>query len=286
MHQILYKMQYYNFSGKTFDNQLIINIKNRAFRYADSLFESMYFTNNKIVNLDKHWERFQNGIQIFKMNQSQLSLASELEEQCIKLIQKNDIKGAARIRLQIFRKGGGLYLPESNDNDYIIEVSPLKNSEYILNDKGLKIGIAKGIYKDISYFSEIKTSSKQEMILAAMQAKENDWDDAIILNSKGKVVESSNSNIFIVKGGKILTPPLKDGPINGIMRQSIIECTAEQNIEFIEKSLTPKDLDKAEELFISNSIRGIQWIEKFESKHYENNISAKLVKLLNSKYIQ
>lgn len=279
-------MRYYNFSGTITDNQYKISIDNRAFRYGDSIFESMYFTNNKIICLDKHWSRLQKGAALFNFDHLKISNADELEARCIELLNKNRMNGSARIRLQIFRHNGGLYLPENNDAEYIIEVSPLKNSEYNLNEEGLHIGIAYGVYKDFSYFSQIKTNSKQEMIIAAMQAKKNGWNDAIILNSKGRLVETSNSNIFIAKEGELFTPPLKDGPINGIMRQNVIESAKRLHIKLFEKSLSEKDLQQADEIFLTNSIRGIQWVKKFESLTFENIISNRLIKSLNDNYIQ
>ncbi len=275
-------MKYYNFTGKITSNQSILNPNNRAFRYGDSIFEAMYFTNNKIISLKKHWKRLHYGLSILKMNPTKFQSISDFEQQCYELINKNNIEGAARIRLQIWRKNGGLYLPKTNDIEYIIEVSPLENNIYKLSNKGLIIGIALDIYKDVNFFSKIKTNTKQEMILAAMQASENNWDDALILSSKGKIVESSNSNIFILKDNSLLTPPLNDGPLNGIMRQNIIEAANNLFIKVNEKSISPNDLLKANEVFLTNSIKGIQWVETFETKSFTNNLSLKLVNYLNT----
>ena len=279
-------MNYYNFSGKIISNKPIVSIENRAFRYADSLFESMFYTNNKIINIDKHWQRLQNGLVALKMKQFILQSASKLEQQCIDLLHKNNIETAARLRLQIFRKDGGLYLPNSNETDYIIEVSPLTDKNYSLNTRGLEIGIARDVYKDASYLSQVKTSAKQEMVIAAIEAKENGWDDAILMNSKDLLVESTHSNLFIVKNNALITPALSDGPLNGIMRQSIFECATKLNIRIAEKSLITKDLQEADEIFLTNAIKGVQWVEKFETKRYNSIFSEKLVKSLNTYYIQ
>ncbi len=278
-------MSYIIYSGEFTNNKNIINIHNRAFRYGDSFFESMFYS-NKIISIDKHWKRIEYGISTLKMKLTQLQSAEEMEYLCKKLIKKNNIRGAARIRLQFFRKGEGLYLPQTNETEYIIEVSALKNKEYTLNSKGLQIGIATNIYKDLSYLSQIKTTSKQEMIIAAIQAKEQAWDEAILCNSKGKIAETTSSNIFILIDNKIITPPLSDGPLNGIMRQNIMEICSTINIEIIEKSITREDLMHAKEVFITNAIKGIQWIEKFENNLYKNKVSKKLVNILNNNYLQ
>jgi branched-chain amino acid aminotransferase len=280
-------MKYFNFSGEIISfQQNAISTKNRAFRYADSLFESMYFTNNKIVCFEKHWKRLHSGMEALKMNPQILNSASNIEQQCIDLIRKNNITDAARIRMQIWRKYGGLYLPESNEIEYSIEVSPLQNEKFIANKNGLRIGIAESVYKDNSCFSNIKTTAKQEMIIAAMEAKEQNWDDAIILNNQGNIVEATSSNLFVYTNSKIITPQIIDGALDGIMRSNVIEIAKKLEIEVLEKTIKPDILQKSEEIFLTNAIKGIQWIKSFGQNTYGNKISTELINHLNINYIQ
>jgi branched-chain amino acid aminotransferase len=274
-------MQHYIHSGEIVNKEKGICINNRAFRYGDALFESMYFTYSRIQFIDKHLARLHNGMKQLSIAPHPMLKKDNLLKQTKELLIANNIKEAARLRLQVYRKDGGFYLPEDMNCDYILEVFPLNNTEYTLNTKGLHIGIAQSVKKNYNQFSQLKTTEKLEMVLCAIEAQNNGWDDAILLNDNGFLVESSNSNIFILKLGKIFTPPLKDGPLNGIMRQNIMSVCSTLNIDCIEKSLKPEDLKNADEIFLSNAVKGIQWISAYNSKRYIHKISDKLLLEIN-----
>ncbi len=271
-------MEYYISSGEITSCNQGISINNRAFRYGDGLFETMYFTNGKIINIDKHHLRLNKGLQLLRINCKKLN-SNYLLNKVKELLKANKIEGAARIRLQVFRKDGGFYRPENNDCDYIIEAFPLKNNHYMLNSKGLKIGIAKTIRKNINQFSQLKSTAKPEMVICAIEAQENAWDDAILLNDNGNIVESSSSNIFIYKNNVIYTPSIDDGLLNGIMRQTIIEIC--KKYEVIETHLTEFDILNADEFFLTNAIIGINWVSAFKSKRYFHKVSDNLLNELN-----
>ncbi len=276
-------MAYYNFSGKLLDINTGISINNRAFRYADGLFESMYFTNGKIMFLQQHYARLRNGMEVLRIDTNNLPSIDEIEHLAKKLIAANEIETSARIRMQVFRKAGGLYLPEDNTCDYIIEATALNNTEYQLNTKGLHIGISNSIKRNANIFSQIKTTAKQDMVLVAMDAKDNKWDDAILMNNSDSIVETSSSNIFAVINGNIYTPTLSDGALNGIMRQNIIEIAKQNKLSVIETSLNESNLLTADEIFISNAVKGIQWVVAFGTKRYFNSMSKSIISLLNKK---
>ena len=275
-------MEYYINSGKITNYSQGISINNRAFRYGDSLFETMFYTNGRVISFDKHIERLRRGLSILKISYNNI-IINDLLSLIKELIQVNKITNSARIRLQIFRKEGGLYLPSSNELDYIIEVFPLDNSTYKLNKKGIHIGIANNTRKDNNQFSQLKTTSKMEMVLCAIEAKEMGWDDAIIMNSAGKLVESSKSNLFIFYKHKLYTPTIEDGPLNGIMRQTVLEISNNIGIECVETHITNTDLLSADEIFLTNAIIGINWVSAFQSKRYMHKISDTLINELNKR---
>ena len=260
-----------------------ISIKNRAFRYADGLFESMFFTNNKIMFLDLHYNRLLEGMKLLQIETSNLPDKQQLIDKTRELIKANGIKSAARVRLQVFRKDGGLYLPDTNDCEYLLEATAIDNNEYTLNTKGLHIGITTKIKQHKSIFSKVKTIAKQEMIIAALDARENKWDDAILTNTSNNITETSSSNIFAVINGNLYTPQIDDGILDGIMRQMVLKIVAENNIPIIETSLTEANLEAAEEIFITNAVKGVQWVVAFGNKRFFNNMSKRIISLLNKK---
>ena len=274
-------MSYYNISGKISSNAQGLDIDNRAFRYADALFESMYFTNGKIQLIEEHWSRIQNSMSLLKMGLPSLPGHNDLEQATKDLMEVNNIKGAARIRLQVFRKSGGFYLPIHRDCDYLLEAQSLENEDYILNKKGLKVGIAENVKIAVSSFSQIKTTSKLEMVLGALEAEDKSWNDAILLNSAHHIAEATGSNVFILNDGQLFTPRIEDGALNGIMRQHIINIARNQNMDCFQTFLTVEDLINADEVFLTNAVRGIQWVEQFGDKVFGNKISSQIVKELN-----
>jgi len=271
-------MEYYISSGKITSCNQGISINNRAFRYGDGLFETMYYSNGRIINIEKHHLRLNKGLNLLRINCNKLNTSFILSK-VKKLLAANEIEGAARIRMQVFRKDGGFYRPENNDCDYIIETFPLENEKYKLNPKGLKIGIAKTIKKNKNQFSQLKSTAKPEMVICAIEAEENKWDDAILLNDEGYIVESSSSNIFIYKNNVLYTPHINDGLLNGIMRQTIIEIC--KRYEVIETHLTEFDILSADEVFLTNAIIGINWVSAFKSKRYFHKVSDNLLNELN-----
>ncbi len=275
-------MQYFIFSGEIKSVNEGISIGNRAFRYADGLFESMFYTSGKIMYFEKHYNRLLEGMEKLRINSDKLPSIKALEEQVKELLECNEIGSAARIRLQVFRKEGGLYLPENDDCEYIIEANSTNNSEYELNKKGFIVGISKSIFVEPNAYSQIKGIAKNQMILAAMEARDNSWDDIILTNNNDFIAEASGSNVFAVINGNIYTPSISDGALKGIMRDNIIRIAKENNISINETNLSISHVKSADEVFFTNAVKGIQWVMAIGSKRYFNTMSKRILKLLNS----
>lgn len=270
-------MNYHIISGKLSSDTNSISITNRSFRYADGLFESMFFTNNKIAFSARHLQRLYLGMETLRIELHPLLCIEKIEEGCRLLMAKNQISSSARVRLQVYRNAEGFYLPSSNKSEFLLEVFPLDRVKYKHNAAGLKIGIARSISKEASPLSQLKTTAKQEMIIAALEAQDKRWDDALICNSKGNIVESTNANLFIIKNNQLISPPLSDGPLNGIMRQNIIKIAPRLGLSFKAISLSPQDLLNADEIFLSNAIVGIKWVSQLQSKSFSSKISSTIL---------
>lgn len=122
------------------------------------------------------------------------------------------------------------------------------------------------------------------MLLAARYSEIHGLDDSLILNHQGNIVESTISNVFIVKNNAVLTPPLQDGPVAGVMRRHILETLSSSGVATLEQSITLDQLKEAEEVFLSNAITGIRWVKEFEDIHYSNETSLMLYpKLFNER---
>ncbi|HCV82845.1 MAG TPA: aminotransferase class IV, partial [Zunongwangia profunda] len=121
-------------------------------------------------------------------------------------------------------------------------------------------------------------------VLGGIFARENNYHNCLLVNEKKSVVEALNGNLFLVKGDRIKTPPLTDGALNGITRKQLVNMIKKlQEYNFEEVSISPFELQKADELFITNVIVGIQPISKYRKKEYTNTVAKDLLAKLNAK---
>ena len=103
-----------------------------------------------------------------------------------------------------------------------------------------------------------------------------------LIGIRQNVIEAANGNLFMVLNGQLITPPITEGCLNGIMRKQILRLSKElQSIEILEKAISPFDLQKADELFITNVIVGIQSVTKYRKKEFENSLAKQLLDKLN-----
>ncbi len=277
--------EYINYNGKLIEkSENIFGVDNRAFKYADGLFESMHATANKVQLFEQHIQRLTKGMDTLSMkipvkfrNKAEL-----LHQEINTLTNKNLQFKGSRIRLNVFRNPGGLYTPTSNKISYIIESQALPTANYTLNKQGLLIEIYDEQLKSINTFNYLKSVNSLFFVMAGIFKQKNKFDECLILNEQGNVVESISSNVFLVKDNKIYTPPLSSGCLPGIMRQNIIELIQSLNMEIeCNKAITINDFEQADEVFLTNAVRGIQWVVGFRHRRYYNNISKKLIKELN-----
>ncbi|WP_372751190.1 aminotransferase class IV [Labilibaculum sp.] len=270
--------------GKLYSkDELLFGAENRAFRYGDSLFESIHSNGTEIQFLSEHLDRLIHGMEALDMIVPS-EFKGRMKSNINFLINKNKAFAGTRIRLSIFRKDGGLYSPVDNSISYLIETSVLENAQYILNRKGLKIGIYDQIRKSQNLISRFKTGNSLPFILAANYRKKMNWDDCILLNDRGHIVESTSSNLFVVKNGNLLTPSIESGCVSGIMREQIIEAAVNLNLTvFDDCTITPDHLLNADELFLTNAIHGIQWVVAYKERRYFNKTAKLLIEELNRK---
>lgn len=274
---------YLNYNGTLIQqDQPVIRSSNRSFRYGDGVFETIRVINGKPQLLEKHFQRLLEGCKIlnYELSSDQQQL-HHFVAQVKTLIEKNLSCNNSRIRFSIFRNDGGFYTPNSNAISFLIEINPLLENEYTLNTKGLLVDIYPDIKKAKSLLSKLKSSNALLYVLASNYALQHKWDDSIIVNDKGNIVEATNSNIFAVKNGVLYTPPIDEGCVDGVMRSHIIKVAFESKIAVYEIPLAMNVLLNADELFLTNAINGIKWIGAYKVKRYFNNTSKLLIERLN-----
>ncbi len=257
-----------------------VAFNNRAFRYGDALFESIRTCNNKLMFLRDHITRLKLGMTVLRMNVPAEFNTENIQEQIINLLKHNSHAPNARIRLTVFRNEGGYYTPETNDISFLIESTELEG-DYQLNQKGFWVDVYSDIKKSINKLANIKTGNALLYVMAGLAKQSMKLDDCFILNENGVICESINSNIFLIKNGTMYTPPLSDGCVAGIMRKQIMTLATQHKILVFETNLTDYTLSNADEVFLSNSISGVQWVGQYKQKYYTNKMSVFFNEKLN-----
>ncbi|MDE3740296.1 aminotransferase class IV [Maribacter polysaccharolyticus] len=274
-----------NFNGELVKkNSHFLNHENRGLRYGDALFESIRVVNAKIYFLEEHYLRLMSSMRILRMEIPMDFTMEFLEEQILSTLKSNHLdQKPARVRVTVFRNDGGLYAPDSNDISFIIDTKELSTTFYGFEDTTYEVGLFKDFYLNQDILSTLKTNNKILNVVGSIFAKENDLDNCLLLNTQKNVVESLNGNLFLVKGNVVKTPPLSDGCLNGIIRKKLIgifENLGEYELELT--SISPFELQKADELFITNAIIGIQPITKYRKKQFNTGLSKNLLGKLNT----
>ena len=271
-----------NLNGSLLPNdQNFFKSGNRAFLYGDQLFETLRFHEGKLLFWEDHYFRIMGGACMLRMEIPQHLNIEFLENEIIKTLKASNLfKFNSRVRLSLFRSDGGLYLPTSRSLEYLIEVDRLIEKPLSLNNRGLTIDVFHDHYKPNQTISNLKGGNSLVSVLSSIFADENNLDEAIILNLESNICETTNSNIFIVSDKNLITPPLSSGCVNGIVRKQIIENASLWGYTIEEKSIKSFELIKADEVFLTNSIKWIQWVSRYKKKFYKNYISADLFQKL------
>ncbi len=271
-----------NFNGTIISEDATVLTKNRAFLYGDAVFETVKVINNKILFLEDHYFRLMSAMRVVRMEIPMNFTMEFLEEQILSIAENNQVIDSARARITVYRNEGGYYLPQNNSVSYLIHAVGIENKAYTIENKRYEVDLYKDFYITKQLLSSIKTTNKIINITGSIYANENDLDNCLLLNDSKNVVEALQGNVFMLRGNKLTTPPISEGCLNGVMRRQIISLAKKiENVEVLEEVISPFDLQKADELFITNVIKGIQPITHYRKKEFGTNMALKLVDKLN-----
>ena len=271
-----------NYNGELLSSNTTLSNSNRAFLYGDGVFETLKIVNSKLLFIEDHYFRLMASMRIVRMQIPDNFTLEYFEEQVLNLAKATNNQNSARVRMTFFRNDGGFYLPQTRTVSFLIQIAPLNQINYSFSDAVYEVDLYKDFYITKQLLSTIKTTNKMINITGSIFADENDLQNCLLLNNEKNVVEALNGNLFMLAGNKLITPPIEDGCLNGIMRKQIIQIVAKmENIELIENSISPFDLQKADELFITNIITGIQPITKYRKKEFTTQLSKVLIEKIN-----
>ena len=271
-----------NYNGQLVTSNTTLSNSNRAFLYGDGVFETLKIVNNKILFFEEHYFRLMASMRIVRMQIPVNFTLEFLEEEVLNLAKENGFENSARVRFTVFRNDGGFYLPKTRKVSYLIQISQLENVKYKISNSEYEVDLFKDFFISKQLLSTIKTTNKMINIAGSIFADENNFQNCLLLNNEKNVVEALNGNLFMLLNRKLITPPIMDGCLNGIMRKQILNFAKKvENLEVLEESISPFDLQKADELFITNIILGIQPITKYRKKEFKTDLSNQFLSKLN-----
>lgn len=272
---------YINFNGEILpaDSQLL-SIANRAFRYGDGLFESMRLMKGKLKFPELHAERLQKGMKALKIDGYSQTDAWFLKEKVEEIARRNKVKHG-RLRLTVFRDAEGLYAPTQNKMGYCLELTANDEPRYFLNERGLIMDVYSELLKPLNWLSNIKTCNSLTYVMAGLFKQQNKLDDVFLLNQNGFLCEANAANIFVWYQNHLYTPALSEGCVEGVMRQVVIKLAKDNGIPFTEAQINAEILNQADEVFLTNATKGIQWVMGYGVKRYFNRVSKSLMDELN-----
>lgn len=228
----------------------------RAFMYGDLIFETIKVVNAKPVLVSYHYNRLINSASVLNFK---LPADFNFETFCKQLQQaitdaggENNFKNQYRLRYTIYRKSAGFYLPHNHETDYHIDVFLLEPSIKI---DLIKVGLYRFQKKASGPLSNLKSGNALIYVMASIWAKENGFEDALILNEHNRIIEATSSNLFWIKDNVTYTPPLTEGCVAGVYRAYVLD-----NEPVTERVCTLTDLELADEIFITNAINQKRFI--------------------------
>ena len=258
----------------------ILSLENRAFNYGDALFETCKVVAGKVQFWEDHYFRLMASMRMLRMEIPMAFTLEFLEAEIIKL-SKTQEGTAFRAKLIVYRNDGGLFTPKTNSISYLITLQALESQKFIAKTN-YRIDLFKDYYASTDLLATLKTTNKILNVLAGIYAQENNLDSCFLVNTSKNITEAIAANLFLVKGDTITTPPLSSGCLKGIIRKKVIELIQKQTqYTLVEKDISPFDLLKADELFLTNSIQGIQPITNYRKKEFTSLVATVLLPLLN-----
>lgn len=263
------------YNGIFSNDEAVAQTDNR--NYTNGFFETIKMYNHKIILKEYHIKRIQKTLSLLQYTLSANASLAIIFDHIIQLCHVNDCMHSGRVRLSFDSEN----LAPNTKVNYLIKAFPSPEMFNRFNKEGLHVGLFDSIKKTNDLYANLKSANRLLYIDATSYANANGWHDCFIQNMKRNVIESTIANIFWIKNGAIFTPPLDEGCIDGVLRSFLIDQLQHKSNPIIQIPCSIDDLLTADEVFITNAIRGIQWVKSFQNRVYKKDIT----RLLREQYI-
>ena len=247
----------------------------RGLLYGQSVFETVAVSNGKPCLLEPHLARLDKGAKVLGIEVDKALISSEVSQLALGMV-----CGVIRITLTMGEGGRGYHNPVKPSSTRIVSQYDYPDYPAKYRSDGIKLGVVDFRLSHQPVLAGIKHGNRLEQIIIRSQWQDG-WQEALVLDVDGNVIEGTQSNVFIVKDGSLITPKLDKAGIDGVMRQSIIELAKASDISVVVRSVSLDEIKQADEVFMSNSVIGIWPVRAFNQSLYsELIITNKLLKLI------
>ncbi len=236
-----------------------ISSLDRGFTLGDGLFETMRVRDGEIVRLEKHLARLRQGADVIALSLPWTD--DDLGKEILQTLEINQMQDAF-VRLTMSRgvpsERGLLPDKEATNPSLVIQCGEFHGYPAELYQRGMRAIISAVRRNEHSPLANVKSLNYLDNILARQEVAEKGADDALMLNTAGNIACASAANIFFVKDGTLITPPLSDGALPGTMRAYVMnELVPKHGLAVIERSIFPSEKFDMDEAFLTNALMGV-----------------------------
>ncbi|MBT8320145.1 MAG: aminotransferase class IV [Eudoraea sp.] len=262
----------------------ILKYTNRGLNLGDALYEDIKVVNGVLYFWEEHYLRLMSSMRIVRMEIPMSFTMEFLESQIHDLIEVNELQEQpAFVRIMVFRADGRHLFEASNEVSYLISSEKGEAPFYTLSEDAYEVELYKDFYCNADMLSNLSSTNRLLSVTGSIYARENGYQDCLLINASKNVVQALDGNLFLVKGNQVKTPALSDGCRDGIIRRKLLDILQKtETYEVSEAPISPFELQKADELFISSIRKGIQPVTKYRKAKYKTDVSRNLLGKLNA----
>jgi len=240
-------------------------LPNRGFTFGDGFFETLIYVDGRLRLAADHWARMQRAAAALYLDLPEaLGSAEKLAAELVVLAEADGL-AAARLRLHVWRAGGGLYTPETNTAEWLATAVP-----YVANDTAItRADFAAETHSIFSPLSFCKGPQAWLYVRAAHERQQRGLDEIILCDASGNVAETGAAAIFWVKDGVLFTPALESGCVAGVRRAEVLRAAQAAGVECQVGLFKRDELLGADEAFTAN-VATIRSIAQLGGKVYSS----------------
>lgn len=276
------RVVYYN-KNLIKEGEAVLSPFNRGLHYGDGVFETLRAYSGEFFRFEDHMNRLLEGLKLLKIATTDWDRA----EICIAakaVLRANKLRDAA-VKVLAFRQGvEGPAPPPGLKASVLVTAASFDHKKKLRYEKGISAHVVSGRRNKYSPVTFIKSLNYLDNILGRLEARDMQADEALFLNTDGKVAEGATSNIFIVKDGILLTPPVNAGILKGITREVVLRIASQTGLQYVEENFSSDEFFGAQEAFLTNSLMEIMPLVAVNGKAISKGVPGDVTRQLMRQY--